>query len=414
MITDFKVSNFKSVESLSIQLGRVTVLIGENGSGKSNILEALMLAGAAAANKLDNEFLVSRGIRTTDERMMLSAFTESAGRGSKRKSISFELISSTDCKVSFTLKPTREGWAILKNESSPRVEIEISSGELDKYELPQPARVMFRKAFPKPEIHETDKGVRVTVGPVLLPPPEFSAEWLHQALSGAMARQLLQEHECSRFVIYAPENTMLRRFEEEGQIQPVGIRGEGLFKMLQGFARENRSDRLGDLKRSLGLVGWFFDFEIPPNLSPGENRVAIFDRFLGPNVPFDQRSANEGFLYLIFYFSVFLSDATPVFFAIDNIDSSLNPKLCAEMMRQICQLAARFKKQVIVTTHNPAILDGLDLTDEQQRLYTVFRDQRGATKVRHIPPPRTTKGETPMKLSHAFLEGLIGGLPKNF
>src|SRR5262249_40889274 len=65
---------FKSISNLKMPLGRVNVLIGENGSGKSNILEAIAMASAAAADKLDHEFLASRGIRVTAPDFMRSAF----------------------------------------------------------------------------------------------------------------------------------------------------------------------------------------------------------------------------------------------------------------------------------------------------------------------------------------------------
>src|SRR6267142_1466472 len=74
MIRKVRVENYKSLPDLTLELGRVTVLIGANGSGKSNILEAIALASAAAQNKLDNEFLISRGIRVTETRFMRSAF----------------------------------------------------------------------------------------------------------------------------------------------------------------------------------------------------------------------------------------------------------------------------------------------------------------------------------------------------
>jgi predicted ATPase len=54
VISAFRIRNFKSIQDLTLKLGRVTVMIGENGSGKSNILEALGFAGCAAAGKLDN------------------------------------------------------------------------------------------------------------------------------------------------------------------------------------------------------------------------------------------------------------------------------------------------------------------------------------------------------------------------
>ena len=41
MIRKVRIENYKSIPSLTLDLGRLTVLIGANGSGKSNILEAI-------------------------------------------------------------------------------------------------------------------------------------------------------------------------------------------------------------------------------------------------------------------------------------------------------------------------------------------------------------------------------------
>ena len=41
MINNIKIKNFKSIKDLSINLGRVNVIIGPNGSGKSNIADAI-------------------------------------------------------------------------------------------------------------------------------------------------------------------------------------------------------------------------------------------------------------------------------------------------------------------------------------------------------------------------------------
>jgi AAA15 family ATPase/GTPase len=50
MITQLIIENYKSIQNLTLDVGRVNVLIGENGCGKSNILEAITFA---AADKLD-------------------------------------------------------------------------------------------------------------------------------------------------------------------------------------------------------------------------------------------------------------------------------------------------------------------------------------------------------------------------
>jgi AAA15 family ATPase/GTPase len=71
MIREIRIENYKSIHKLKLELGRVNVLIGENGSGKTNILEAIALSAAAASEKLDNEFLAPRGIRITSAERML-------------------------------------------------------------------------------------------------------------------------------------------------------------------------------------------------------------------------------------------------------------------------------------------------------------------------------------------------------
>ncbi len=425
MIEEISIKNFKSVKDLKLSLGRVSVLIGENGSGKSNILEAIALLGAGSADKLDNEFLASRGIRLADASLMLSAFPGGDEKQETPKdNVVFAATSSSKERMDMTLSPRSDKWRRL-----PRFSIS-STKEQEPAVDGKSQRVLPADGVQENLLKLIDtidniiKDTRVTPGSLKAENEVSDKVMINvrdrlEALLSKASFDLGQEIDekelhCGQFLIYAPENTTLRRFEDEGQIQPIGIRGEGLFKMLQTFADDANAESLGELKKSLELVGWFFDFSISPNLAPGENRLKIRDRFLGPDVPFDQRSANEGFLFLIFYFAVFLSKATPQFFAIDNIDAALNPKLCGELMRRLCELAKKYDKQVILTTHNPAILDGLNLSDNDQRLYSVYRNDQGHTKVRRIQAPKVRPGMTPTKLSDAFMHGLIGGLPKNF
>jgi hypothetical protein len=217
------------------------------------------------------------------------------------------------------------------------------------------------------------------------------------------------------FMIYAPENTLLRTPSPESAVLPLGSKGEGLFRHLESFAEPENEAELKDMKERLKIFGWFEDFLAPDEAAVAQARLQIKDRWLAPGrAVIDQRSANEGFLYLLFYFALMMSSRTPKFFAIDNLDTALNPKLCAALMRQIVELATRYDKQVLCTTHNPAILDGLDLRDDAQRLYSVQRNEDGHTTVNRVRAPQPMPGQTHMKLSAAFLAGHIGGLPEHF
>jgi predicted ATPase len=375
MIRNVQIENFKSIERLTLELGRLTVLIGANGSGKSNILEALAFASAAAQNKLDNEFLISRGIRVTETRFMRSAF------GDERPAddaIKISLLG--DDAFSFACELRSDETA-----SYPKWRATLPGDSLSEY-------------------LESLKTGRVDEEAKVIPTS------LYELLTG----HFLRGFSIPRFLVYSPETSSLRTFQSEGQILPLGIKGEGLFAHLKALNTDANRERLQQIIEKLSLIDWFERFEIPADLGPGERSIRIRDRYLAEGALFDQRSANEGFLFLLFYFTLFISPDTPAFFAIDNIDASLNPKLCSTLLRELVALAAEHGKQVIVTTHNPAVLDGLDLHDDEQRLLVIDRNLDGHTKARRIHPPKPLDGDPPVRLSEAFLRGYIGGLPENF
>ncbi|HEY4563526.1 MAG TPA: AAA family ATPase, partial [Thermoanaerobaculia bacterium] len=63
MLSTFKVEGFKSLSEASVELGAFNVFIGANGSGKSNLLEAVGVASAAAFGSVEPETLRYRGVR---------------------------------------------------------------------------------------------------------------------------------------------------------------------------------------------------------------------------------------------------------------------------------------------------------------------------------------------------------------
>lgn len=333
MIQKFSAENYKSLQSFDIELGRINIFIGANGSGKTNILEAFALAGAIADDKVAREILVPRGIRWTDIEAMTAGFDVK----NKEKNIVFSVTENNSQEVHLSLSADKK-----RNHTT-------------------------KTAFP----------------------------------------------ELASFLIYCPENTALRNFESEGQIEPLGIKGEGLFKHLL-YLNKTQPDLFQKVKTQLQLIDWYEDFDIPKDLFFGEKRLHIKDRYTEEGFAyFDQRSANEGFLYLLFYSVLFVSPETPPFFAIDNIDNALNPKLCSELIGLLTRLAKEHQKQAILTTHNAALLDGLDLSDDEQRLFVIFRNADGHTKAKRILD-KPQKNNSPLPLSERFLRGYLGGLPKNF
>lgn len=217
-----------------------------------------------------------------------------------------------------------------------------------------------------------------------------------------------------QFLIYSLEESKLRKADDSNRIYPLGRHGEGLFSYLKDLSqRPDALDLFSEIKENLKILDWFDDMDVPSGQLSMEFNLKLKDSYLADTInTFDQRSTNEGFLYLLFYLTLVVSDETPRFFAIENIDTAFNPKLCREVIKRIVELAKKHNKQIIATTHNPAVLDGLDLHDEDQKLMVVQRSADGYTKVRTLKNADIVNSDLP--LSQLWLRGFIGGLPNNF
>ena len=404
MIQEVKISNFKSVQDLTIPLSRFNVFIGSNGSGKSNILEAIAFGAAAAADKLDNEFLGSRGIRTSDARLMKSAFTSEGYRNEIK--ISFK----TDPNdVSYTIEEKEKPilkWRVKETEA---IEIELST--LTKAIIHNDFSELERSRLVNDSAKEPIKKMAEKLKRV-----NIDSQAQHDDLKAYISKLhkvsayhnffLVAGPDISEFIIYSPEVSALRKFEEESQITPLGIKGEGLFNVLQIFNESYEKETINELKDYLHIIEWFDDFEAATDKITGRKSLVVKDRFL-PDVALNQQNVNEGFLFLLFYISLIVSNETPFFFAIDNIEASFHPRLCEELTKRMVSLCKKHGKQIILTTHNPAVLDGLDLNDPEQSLFVIRRNADGETIADKID-----KQPKNVKLSEAWERGYIGGQPE--
>jgi predicted ATPase len=383
-IEKLQIKNYKSIQKQSIKLSQITVLIGENGAGKSNLLEAITLAGAASADKLDNEFLVSRGLRSPAFHQQRSLFQKN------EDNIEINIITS-DYTFKTEIDPFQQ-----KSKNKTDILNHNLNNEIEKIneQITEYTETFANlKNQNKPiSLNEIEEKIIITITKKI-------------KASAKITKSL------KNFLIYSPSYSTLRTFQSEGQILPLGIRGEGLFAHLQILKKEEPTI-YKNICEQLNLIGWYGGMDIPADLPPFEAHLDIKDRFISEDYKIDQSSLNEGFFFLLFYFTLILSPHTPPIFAIDNLDTSLNPRLCKKLMTQLVESARKNEKQIIITTHNPAILDGINLHDPDQSILVVKRDSDGHTVINAVPCPKPS--EKPIPLSEAFMRGYIGGLPDNF
>lgn len=392
-ITRVGIKNFKSIIDNEIELGRVNVFIGENGCGKSNVLEAFALASANASKDLNFDGLYGKGVRIARPDLMVNSFAD------KRQSSVIDLniestVENIEVKLDNSLYPVSPEdiyteWKDKKEEEAIQKIIDSLGKEMD---IDADNLVLFQ-------------AIANTI----------SKRSKKQRISEMTLNDILSD-----FAIYDLNTRSLRGIvPTDSRKTPLGINGEGLDLLISTFNSYEREQ----LMKSIELFSWLDDIKTDKNdrlklegLKPGRSTSTLYfvDRFMQKqNNTLSAENSNEGILHVLFYLALFISNKTPNFFAIDNIETALNPRLCQKLIKILVVLAKERGKQVLITTHNPAILDGLNVTDEDQRLFEVYRTSEGNTRTRRIKfkSDLTNKG---FKLSEMWMNGSLGAVPTNF
>jgi len=386
MLKEITIKNFKSIVDDTIELGRVNVFIGENGCGKSNILEAVGFASAALEKRVDNENLISKGVRVAKSSLIISNFKHK--KQANKFSIHLTLENRGDLEFDFTSQDNDDFYTRLEVKENYTAPVNNSISEPQAtYETPS-----FKK-------------FREALNPLAEKLKEEYPDWVFK-----------------KYIIYLLNTPALRGSTHESKKEPLGIYGEGLDLLLASMD----NNELANIKLYKYLINWLDDFFIDVQnalkfkgyKANHSNSVLYFmDKHMPKNDnTFSLENANEGILHILFYLAVMISKRTPKFFAIDNIESCLNPHLCRHLMEELCKLAKSQDKQLLITTHHPAILDGLNLFDDEIRLFEVKRNDKGHTQTRRItlkPEVQNEMGER-FKLSELWMRGFLGAVPNQF
>lgn len=393
MVNSIHINAFKSLRNLEIELGAVNVFIGANGSGKSNILEAIGVLSSAASGRVDDEALLRRGVRPGLPRLYKSSFKNdrtppyiTLEARSDQASYSVSLLNP--------LKDPKPAWTFKKENLKSGQGNIISRGVKEK------------------DTYDPERGIAA-----------LKAVELEKDDPAMSLLTALQE-----YAIYTPNTATLRGVVTDAQNRdPVGLSGGGLSIALQNLKQLALKDEQIDeaLEDVISTMDWVERIDMSTSASellsrsiPRSKKILRFtDRFM-----VDDRNtltaydASEGVLYMLFVAVLALAPTAPACLAIDNLDQALNPRLVKELARLICEWFTEYRndRQILCTSHNPAVIDGLSLDDDRVRLFAVDRNSMGHTTVRRIEMTPELSGlskgnEWP--LSRLWMMGHIGGVP---
>jgi predicted ATPase len=392
-LTNLKIKGFKSILDQSIDLGQLNIFIGTNGAGKSNILEAIAMLSASLEGQVDYDRLARRGARLSSPEIFKSSF-----RNKDRRA---------------TISLSADG-----NNSAYSVNILAS----DSFSFHSESLYVDGKRV----AGRSGNGATILGESAQRIPPGSSISSLYDLFNG-----LPQEMDSLKdFAIYSPATPILRgSAPDTSNKTPLGLYGGRMAEALNEYLADTTNKK--DIQRFFRLLDWFQlvgstesinQKLLSEHVSLGKKVIYFKDKFMKMN--FNQiysYDVSEGALFTLFVLLLLCHKNSPNIFALDNVDSALNPGLVRELMMHIAAILKRKpEKQMFLTTHNPTTLDAIDLFNPEHRLFVVQRETDGVTVVKRIEPPKGftkedwTEKYYGMKLSELWLAGVFGALPVGY
>ncbi|MBF0462745.1 MAG: AAA family ATPase [Magnetococcales bacterium] len=396
MLEKLRIQGFKSIQDETFAFGQVNVFIGGNGSGKSNIFEAMGLLSAALGYEITTHELLRRGVRAPFPKRFLSAF--------KHPGPVDRLTLDATCSDGVGYRCVLE-----VPDSAPGLRFLEETISFQDEELLVRANGSF--AFDEQNRNASNY-------------PSRGAWQLFREARAWPKEVSTQLDLLSRFVIFAPQIDMLRgSFSETADVPPFGLKGGGISKESLDFIRRPEISPI--FTRVLGASVWVDsskDIAEQVRVIQLEKRCILLfiDKFIDTDGGIiSSLECNDGILFQTFMAATLLHQDAPRCFAMENIDSILNPAMTRRMMEEVIAVVRQQSEtpigpeQIFLSTHHPTALDAVDLFDDEQRVFVVERNEQGATVATRLQP---APGWTPEdwwqfarngRLSELWIEGRI-------
>jgi energy-coupling factor transporter ATP-binding protein EcfA2 len=388
VISELKIRNFKSLESVDLKLGHFNLLVGANASGKSNFLDALRFLQGVGIGLTVTEILDGKpptitnfkwaGIRGGSK---FAAFRQKNGSSAKRIELGVKIpetdlygIRRTNLGCELTFSPGTDKFERFFADSGGRfwhdneqkrayLESQLSEGlHASFFNTALAYTTAVEQKYPGMTPQEAES--RNNLSPETFNLDPYSIFVAH--VLGALPNMQFLDPIPAVLRGYSPKVT---RLGEDGEgfaalINEIGSNGSKA--ALLEWLKELRPDEVDDIYALEGLNN---DFMVAIKEGNKEFRAPVL---------------SEGTLRFIALAAAFFQPSMPKVLVIEEIEKGLHPsrlRLLLELMRS---QSKRTGTQVFATTHSPTLLNWLTEEDRKTTFVCTRDAESGATKMRSL------------------------------
>lgn len=364
MLCRLEVDNFKTLNQFRMELSPLTVVVGNNASGKSTILQVLDLMCSSVQEDFSS-ILTRRGWNVPDLRSKC------------RNKLSSRLVISADFHLVIRGEVRKLRWELILQYAVQKNTLSLYS---EKVSDPERRQVY---------LEYTDKGVCVFLAhqeAVRYPRLSSDASVLKVAVDekrdekeypelAALKKYLLGMRS---FELLSPEQM---RSSSRGKSVNLSVSGKNLPSFLKGLSDLQKDRFLKKLHRLLG--GRIRDVATETKGKPGWTYVNVTETYKDLQYTVSSRHLSDGMLRLLAMIGLSESkDGTLLL--LDEVENGINSGYAEDLMHIFYEMS-REGRQLLTTTHSVVFLDYV----EKEDIVYLYRDEEtgGTTAVKIFELP---------------------------